>query len=187
MTGAQQQMRQASVSQLRTGCWKLTLWARVQGQLEVTTRAGTGKAAKPDASGRVQDVVDSVPCIMLGLDLPPAPLYKDALEKNIIPQVLHAPHEQNLAQGVAVRASCGAGAVRRPQGIVCLQLCSATSAWSSSSAMAARCCSTADLHDTRTWLRGARASTTLQLLQRWPCCRLTLPSAGAHFRPPAQI
>ena len=60
----------------------------VQGQLEVTTRAGTGKAAQPDAQGRVRDVVDSLPFVMLGLDLPPAPLYKDALERNIIPQVL---------------------------------------------------------------------------------------------------
>ena len=59
----------------------------VQGQLEVTTRAGTGKAARPNAQGRVEDVVDSVPFMLLGLDLPPAPLYKDALERNIIPQV----------------------------------------------------------------------------------------------------
>jgi U4/U6.U5 tri-snRNP-associated protein 2 len=28
-----------------------------------------------------------VPFLMLGLDLPPPPLFKDAMEKNIIPQV----------------------------------------------------------------------------------------------------
>lgn len=28
--------------------------------------------------------------LMLGLDLPPPPLFKDVMEKNIIPQVLHA-------------------------------------------------------------------------------------------------
>ena len=32
------------------------------------------------------DLVERVPFLMLALDLPPAPLYKDALEKNIIPQ-----------------------------------------------------------------------------------------------------
>ena len=34
-------------------------------------------------------MVDHVPFLLLGLDLPPAPLFKDALEKVIIPQVLH--------------------------------------------------------------------------------------------------
>lgn len=58
-----------------------------QGELEITTQAGTGKAAQPNGSGEVADVVDKVPFMMLGLDLPPAPLYRDALEKNIIPQV----------------------------------------------------------------------------------------------------
>ncbi|KAK9804967.1 hypothetical protein WJX73_005353 [Symbiochloris irregularis] len=58
-----------------------------QGELEVTTQAGTGKAAQPNAQGQIADVVEKVPFLMLGLDLPPAPLYRDALEKNIIPQV----------------------------------------------------------------------------------------------------
>lgn len=58
-----------------------------QGELEITTLAGTGKAAQPNAQGELKDVVDKVPFMVLGLDLPPAPLYKDALEKNIIPQV----------------------------------------------------------------------------------------------------
>ncbi|CAL8469242.1 g8783 [Coccomyxa elongata] len=58
-----------------------------QGELEITTEAGTGKAALPNAQGEVTDLVERVPFLMLALDLPPAPLYKDALEKNIIPQV----------------------------------------------------------------------------------------------------
>ena len=32
----------------------------------------------------------TVPFLMLGLDLPPPPLFKDAMEKNIIPQVCTA-------------------------------------------------------------------------------------------------
>ena len=59
----------------------------MQGELEITTIAGTGKAAAPNAAGKVADLVERVPFLMLALDLPPAPLYKDALEKNIIPQV----------------------------------------------------------------------------------------------------
>ncbi|KAK9811833.1 hypothetical protein WJX72_010978 [[Myrmecia] bisecta] len=55
-----------------------------QGELEITTEAGTGKGK---AAGSREDVVERVPFLMLGLDLPPAPLYKDAMEKNIIPQV----------------------------------------------------------------------------------------------------
>ena len=59
---------------------------RLQGELEITTVAGTGRAAQPDQAGKVADLVERVPFLMLALDLPPAPLYKDALEKNIIPQ-----------------------------------------------------------------------------------------------------
>jgi U4/U6.U5 tri-snRNP-associated protein 2 len=33
-----------------------------------------------------------VPFLMLGLDLPPPPLFKDAMEKNIIPQVCFPSH-----------------------------------------------------------------------------------------------
>ena len=59
----------------------------VQGELEVTTEAGTGKAKQPNAAGQVSNVVDRVPFLFLGLDLPAAPLYKDVMETNIIPQV----------------------------------------------------------------------------------------------------
>lgn len=31
-----------------------------------------------------------MPFLMLGLDLPPPPLFQDVMEKNIIPQVLYA-------------------------------------------------------------------------------------------------
>ena len=59
-----------------------------QGELEVTTEAGTGKAAeKKNVEGKLEDAVDRVPFLFLGLDLPAAPLYKDVMEQNIIPQV----------------------------------------------------------------------------------------------------
>jgi hypothetical protein len=41
------------------------------------------------AADSTEDVVEKVPFLVLAMDLPPAPLYKDALEKNIIPQVMH--------------------------------------------------------------------------------------------------
>lgn len=63
----------------------------LKGELEITTEAGTGKAAGLNAAGNMEDHVEHVPFLMLALDLPPAPLYKDALEKNIIPQVMHSP------------------------------------------------------------------------------------------------
>lgn len=59
----------------------------LQGELEITTEAGSGKAKEPNAAGQVADVVDKVPFLFLGLDLPAAPLYKDVMETNIIPQV----------------------------------------------------------------------------------------------------
>lgn len=59
-----------------------------QGELEITTEAGTGKAAeKKGVNGKLEDAVDRVPFLFLGLDLPAAPLYKDVMEQNIIPQV----------------------------------------------------------------------------------------------------
>lgn len=56
--------------------------ASLQGELEVVTEAGTGRAK--DAS---TDLVERLPFLMLALDLPPAPLYKDTLERVTIPQV----------------------------------------------------------------------------------------------------
>ena len=50
----------------------------------MTTLAGTGKGK---AAAAASDVVERVPFLLLGLDLPPTPLFKDAMEKNIIPQV----------------------------------------------------------------------------------------------------
>ncbi|KAK9822309.1 hypothetical protein WJX74_006032 [Apatococcus lobatus] len=58
-----------------------------QGELEITTEAGTGKAREPGPDGQIKDDVSVVPFLMLGLDLPPPPLYKDIMEQNIIPQV----------------------------------------------------------------------------------------------------
>ncbi|PNW70479.1 hypothetical protein CHLRE_17g721600v5 [Chlamydomonas reinhardtii] len=57
----------------------------LQGELEVTTLAGTGKGTRAAEAG--EDVTDRVPFLLLGLELPPAPLFKDVMEKNIIPQV----------------------------------------------------------------------------------------------------
>ncbi|EFJ52408.1 ubiquitin-specific protease 39, partial [Volvox carteri f. nagariensis] len=57
----------------------------LQGELEVTTLAGTGRGTRAATSG--EDVTERVPFLLLGLELPPAPLFKDVLEKNIIPQV----------------------------------------------------------------------------------------------------
>ncbi|KXZ51657.1 hypothetical protein GPECTOR_11g110 [Gonium pectorale] len=57
----------------------------LQGELEVTTLAGTGKGTAAAATG--QDTTERIPFLLLGLELPPAPLFKDVLEKNIIPQV----------------------------------------------------------------------------------------------------
>lgn len=56
-----------------------------QGELQVTTLKGTGKgkAASADA-----DVVEHVSFLLLTLDLPAPPLFKDVMEKNIIPQVM---------------------------------------------------------------------------------------------------
>lgn len=56
----------------------------LQGELEVTTERCTGKGK---ASTAEADIVERVPFLLLALDLPAAPLFKDVLEKNIIPQV----------------------------------------------------------------------------------------------------
>ena len=56
----------------------------LQGELEVTTEKGTGKGKASTADA---DLVERVPFLLLAMDLPPAPLFKDVLEKNIIPQV----------------------------------------------------------------------------------------------------
>mmetsp|Transcript_1377 Transcript_1377/g.3976 ORF Transcript_1377/g.3976 Transcript_1377/m.3976 type:complete len:508 (+) Transcript_1377:229-1752(+) len=53
-----------------------------QGKLQVTTEAGTGKA-----KGMAEDIVEKVPFLLLGLDLPATPLFQDTMERNAIPQV----------------------------------------------------------------------------------------------------
>jgi len=47
---------------------------------------GDAGSAVGAADGTVTET-SKVPFLMLGLDLPPPPLFKDAMEKNIIPQV----------------------------------------------------------------------------------------------------
>jgi len=47
---------------------------------------GDASSAVGTADGTVTET-SKVPFLMLGLDLPPPPLFKDAMEKNIIPQV----------------------------------------------------------------------------------------------------
>jgi hypothetical protein len=49
----------------------------------VRTLAGTGSA-----SAKEKDEVKKLPFLLLSLDLPPARLFQDAMETNIIPQVL---------------------------------------------------------------------------------------------------
>lgn len=58
----------------------------VQGKLEVRTLAGTGAAADKE-----EDVVQKIPFLLLSLDLPPARLFQDALESDIIPQARSPP------------------------------------------------------------------------------------------------
>lgn len=48
---------------------------------------GTGRYASVKETSKM-------PFLMLGLDLPPPPLFKDVMEKNIIPQVL--PHSMSF-------------------------------------------------------------------------------------------
>lgn len=47
---------------------------------------GDSSSVVGTADGIVTET-SKVPFLMLGLDLPPPPLFKDAMEKNIIPQV----------------------------------------------------------------------------------------------------
>jgi hypothetical protein len=48
----------------------------LQGELEVIKEIASNKETS------------KMPFLMLGLDLPPPPLFKDVMEKNIIPQVI---------------------------------------------------------------------------------------------------
>jgi U4/U6.U5 tri-snRNP-associated protein 2 len=61
-----------------------------QGELEVWTEGGTGSAASAPldpSTGLPQHKTERVPFLMLGLELPQAPLFKDTFERLIIPQV----------------------------------------------------------------------------------------------------
>ena len=57
----------------------------------MTTLAGTGKGKAATAK---EDVVEKLPFMLLRLDLPPPPLFKDAMQRTVIPQV--TPHAQQL-------------------------------------------------------------------------------------------
>ncbi len=57
-----------------------------QGELEITTEVATA-GLLAQANSVAETSVEKVPFLMLGLDLPPAPLYKDKDKKDIIPQV----------------------------------------------------------------------------------------------------
>lgn len=59
-----------------------------QGELEVWTDGGTGAARDVDPiTGSFYDKLERIPFLMLGLDLPPTPLFKDAFDGMQIPQV----------------------------------------------------------------------------------------------------
>lgn len=53
-----------------------------QNNVEKSSDGGTERYASAKETSKM-------PFLMLGLDLPPPPLFKDVMEKNIIPQVLH--------------------------------------------------------------------------------------------------
>mmetsp|Transcript_9088 Transcript_9088/g.55379 ORF Transcript_9088/g.55379 Transcript_9088/m.55379 type:complete len:591 (-) Transcript_9088:552-2324(-) len=53
-----------------------------QGNMQVTTEKGS-VSGKPMS----KDIVQNVPFFMLGLDLPPTPLYRDVMDKHAIPQI----------------------------------------------------------------------------------------------------
>lgn len=71
-----------------------------QGELEVVKEIPKGAIAEKKessddqngGSGRnnISTETSKMPFLMLGLDLPPPPLFKDVMEKNIIPQVQYA-------------------------------------------------------------------------------------------------
>lgn len=63
--------------------WELELCSSLMGRDD--------EAAPATSSRAHQDVVERIPFLMLALQLPPAPLFKDALEKIVIPQVSGAP------------------------------------------------------------------------------------------------
>ena len=56
----------------------------LQGELEVIKEFQNGEGI----SGNMNREINRMPFLMLGLDLPPPPLFKDVMEKNIIPQVI---------------------------------------------------------------------------------------------------
>ncbi|KAL3678845.1 hypothetical protein R1sor_021801 [Riccia sorocarpa] len=71
-----------------------------QGELEVMKEVQKGhmeksqseenfdsNAKKAKSSATVKEEISKMPFLMLGLDLPPPPLFQDVMEKNIIPQV----------------------------------------------------------------------------------------------------
>ena len=64
---------------------------------------GDAGSAVGAADGTVTET-SKVPFLMLGLDLPPPPLFKDAMEKNIIPQVC-------FSQAPFFIISCGCSAL----------------------------------------------------------------------------
>lgn len=56
----------------------------MQGELEVIKEIQNGEGNSGDTTREIS----RMPFLMLGLDLPPPPLFKDVMEKNIIPQVI---------------------------------------------------------------------------------------------------
>ena len=54
-----------------------------QGQVQIKTY----KAAKADTDADIDVETQMTPFLYLTVDVPPAPLFRDALERNIIPQV----------------------------------------------------------------------------------------------------
>ncbi|KAG5252478.1 U4/U6.U5 tri-snRNP-associated protein [Salix suchowensis] len=58
-----------------------------QGELEVVKEIPNKAITEKKENGDIFTETSRMPFLMLGLDLPPPPLFKDVMEKNIIPQV----------------------------------------------------------------------------------------------------
>jgi U4/U6.U5 tri-snRNP-associated protein 2 len=64
-----------------------------------------GDASSVVGADGIVTETSKVPFLMLGLDLPPPPLFKDAMEKNIIPQV-HLPQVPMYYFFVIISCGC---------------------------------------------------------------------------------
>lgn len=67
--------------------WRAALFAPTNKRQQHKNPKPRNNASHTCHTHHQEDVVERVPFLLLGMELPPTPLFKDALEKNIIPQV----------------------------------------------------------------------------------------------------